>query len=175
MIREDKIQDYIEYYSELLYQLLPRIYRIRDEELEQVGLQKEQLKKFLQTFGSQLAQVRNNIDELWDDFFIDACNDWVIPYIGDLVGTNVIFNEAQRNRVDVRKTIFWRRRKGTLLGLEDLAKDITGWSAKSVEFFERLGWSQWMNHIKLDKSQSPDLQDILAMANIDQALSLIHI
>ena len=37
------------------------------------------------------------------------------------------------------KTIYYRRRKGTLAILEEIASDITGWNAKVVEFFRRLG------------------------------------
>ena len=42
-------------------------------------------------------------------------------------------------RVDVAKTIYYRRRKGTVGLLEELATDITGWSVRVVELFRRLG------------------------------------
>jgi hypothetical protein len=47
--------------------------------------------------------------------------------------------DARGQRLDVAKTIYYRRRKGTLGVLEEIATDITGWNARVVEFFHRLG------------------------------------
>ena len=33
--------------------------------------------------------------------------------------------------------------------LEQLARDVTGWPAHAVEFFEQLATTQYMNHIRL--------------------------
>jgi hypothetical protein len=41
----------------------------------------------------------------------------------------------------VAKTIYYRRRKGTLPMLEELARDVTGWPAHAIEYFELLGWT----------------------------------
>jgi len=41
-----------------------------------------------------------------------------------------------------------RRRKGTVLVLEQLARDVTGWGAHAVEFFRVLGDTQYMKHIR---------------------------
>ena len=83
--------------------------------------------------------VRRSIDRLWADQSIETCDDWVIPYIGDLLGTNLVHNlDARAQRLDVAKTIHYRRRKGTLEVLEELALDVTGWTAHVVEGFRRL-------------------------------------
>ena len=110
------------HYEELIYRLLPQLYRSRDSQGE--------LQKFVEMFGHELARLRANIDQLQQDFFIDSCQEWVIPYIGDLVGTTVLFNEGARNRTDVKNTIRWRREKGTLAGLEDIAAQIGDWGAR---------------------------------------------
>src|SRR5207344_3122278 len=47
--------------------------------------------------------------------------------------------DARAQRVDVAKTIYYRRRSGTLGVLEELAADIAGRDARAVEFFRRLG------------------------------------
>jgi hypothetical protein len=39
----------------------------------------------------------------------------------------------------VANTIYYRRRKGTVAILEQIAGDVTGWDARVVEFFRRLG------------------------------------
>ena len=47
--------------------------------------------------------------------------------------------DSSGQRLDVANTINYRRRKGTLGVLEQIGADITGWDAKVVEFFRRLG------------------------------------
>lgn len=158
--------DYSQYYSELLYNLIPEIYRKKDYD-------KKELASFLKIIGEQAGVLRQNMDDLWYDFFIETCHDWVIPYIGDLLGTNLIFNDAARNKVDVRNTITWRRRKGTLAGLEDIAKGITGWNAHAVELFDLLTWSQNVNHVKLDKLFTPDLKNIYLLEKLNSAYDTV--
>src|SRR5204862_70664 len=51
-------------------------------------------------------------------------------------------------RADVANTIYYRRRKGTLPMLEELARDVTGWAAHAVEFLELLGWTQHLEHLR---------------------------
>ena len=43
--------------------------------------------------------------------------------------------------------------------LEALAKSISGWPVDLAEFFLNLGWSQNMNHVRLDRPLSPDVRD----------------
>src|SRR6185369_14677884 len=78
--------------------------------------------------------------QLWDDEFIDLCADWAVPYLGELVATRLVSAlNLRARRVDVAKTIYYRRRKGTPRILEELVADITGWEGKLVEEFRRLG------------------------------------
>ena len=101
------------------------------------------------------------MDALWDDFFIETCDDWVIPYLGALVGTNLLPQpvDQRSNRLDVWNTVLWRRSKGTMSMLSALSQPISGWSADIAEFFQILGWSQNMNHVRLDRPLNPDLRD----------------
>ena len=72
--------------------------------------------------------MRRSIDRLWADQSIETSDDWVIPYIGDLLDTNLVNGlDAAAQRRDVAKTIHYRRRKGTLAVLEEIARDVTGW------------------------------------------------
>ena len=84
--------------------------------------------------------VRRSIDRLWEDQSIETCSDWVIPYIAALLDTNLVPSmDARGQRLDVANTIYYRRRKGTVALLEQLASDVTGWEAHVVEFFRLLG------------------------------------
>ena len=126
-----------------LYELLPALYRIRDAE------NGYELRALLQIISRQTNIVKKNIDELWDDLFIETCAPWVVPYIGDLVANNPLHDIGIGVRADVAHTIYYRRRKGTLAMLETLARDVTRWGAHAVAFFEELGWTQNLNHERM--------------------------
>jgi hypothetical protein len=127
---------YSTYYAQRLWALLPAVYRTDDSDLSGAP---GPLQELLNRVGAQVAVVRRSLDRLWADQSIETCDDWVIPYIGDLLGTNLISGlDPRGQRLDVAKTIYYRRRKGTLAILEELARDVTGWDAHLVEGFRRL-------------------------------------
>lgn len=127
---------YDAYYAERLWQLLPAAYRTADTSgLDTPG----PLRELLDRIGAQVAVVRRSIDRLWADQSVETCDNWVIAYIGDLLGTNLVSNlDPRGQRLDVAKAIHYRRRKGTVEVLEELAFDVTGWTAHIVEGFRRL-------------------------------------
>ena len=124
------------YYADKLWSLLPAIYRIADTpDLDSHG----PLREMVERIGAQAAILRRSLDRLWEDQSIETCDDWVIPYLGALVGTQLVQNlDPRGQRLDVAHTIDYRRRKGTVGLLEQLAADIAGWDAHVVEFFQRL-------------------------------------
>jgi hypothetical protein len=127
---------YDAYYADRLWQLIPAVYRARDSDDAAVTGPLEEL---LTRIGAQVAVVRRSIDRLWADQSIETSDDWVIPYIGDLLDTNLVNGlDARGRRRDVARTIHYRRRKGTVAVLERIARDITGWDAHVVEAFRRL-------------------------------------
>jgi hypothetical protein len=136
-----------------LYDRLPEIYRIRDAE----GTPPGQLRAFLAAVEQALSAVHENIEALYDDFFIDSCDDWVVPYIADLLGTTHLKGDPRTLRADVADTVALRRRKGTRVALERLAADLTGWPCRCVELFEHLAWSQHLNHQRPDAGGLPPL------------------
>jgi hypothetical protein len=125
------------YYADKLWSLLPTVYRADDtDQFDHNG----PLREMVNRIGAQTAILRRRLDRMWEDHSIETCDDWVIPYIGDLLATNLVDGlDSRGQRLDVAKTIYYRRRKGTVVLLEELASDITGWDAKVVEFFRRLG------------------------------------
>lgn len=135
--------------NDLLYNLLPAIYRIRDAKLG------EPLRALLKVIDEQVQELQDDISGLYEDWFIETCNDWVIPYIGDMVGNKPLYSIKQLRRADVAKTIYYRRRKGTAAMLEEMARDVTGWGAHVVEFFQLLGWTQNLNHLRYNVADNP--------------------
>ncbi len=58
--------------------------------------------------------------------------------------------------------------------LEELARDVTGWPAHAVEFFELLGWTQWVrNHLRLHSLRTPDIRSVERMDRLDGAFDEI--
>ncbi|MCX6923047.1 MAG: hypothetical protein NT154_07545 [Verrucomicrobia bacterium] len=134
-----------------MYELLPAVDRIRDVE------QGEPLKALLTVIAEQVAVLEQDLAQSYDDHFIETCADWVVPYIGDLIGYRALRGEVpgiRSPRAEVANTIGYRRRKGTVVALEQLTRDVTGWHAHVVEFFQRLATTQYMNHLRPD-NRSP--------------------
>ncbi len=130
------------YYAEKLWAMIPSLYRHEDGIAERPGT----MRAFVELIAEQVAVLRRGHDRLWDDAFIDLCDDWAVPYIGDLVGTRMVSALNPRGRrVDVAKTIYYRRRKGTPRILEELIADLTGWEGKVVESFR--GLARFHHHL----------------------------
>lgn len=179
--------------SDRLYRLLPAIYREQDE------MEGFPLRALLRLISGQADLVRADVLRLWDNYFIETCDRWSIPYIGDLVGNNSLHDAhriatpdtahalfpdligrdlrppiAIRTRADVARTIYYRRRKGTLPMLEEMARDVTGWPAHAVEYFELLGWNQYAkNHIRMHSLRTPDIRRIEPMDRLNGAFDAI--
>lgn len=127
-----------------LYRLLPAVHQIRDQERGQP------LRALLQVIAEQVNLFEDDIQALYESWFIETCDDWVVPYLADLIGYTTVAEAGRagdpsierdraRNRVlvprrEVANTLRYRRRKGTLALLELLAHDVAGWPARAVEF-----------------------------------------
>lgn len=133
------IDQFEQYYTEKLWEAIPEIYRNEDGLAAKPGV----LRSIVSVLARQAAILRRSQDRLWDDQFIELCDEWAVPYIGDLVATRLLSALNKRGRrVDVAKTIYYRRRKGTPRVLEELINDISGWEGKMVEQFEKLARSR---------------------------------
>ena len=141
--------------AQRLYELLPAIYRIRDTE------QGKPLGALLSVIAEQVMLLEEDLAQLYDDQFIETCAEWVVPYIGDLVGARLLHPLTETTfsqRAQVANTLAYRRRKGTAAVLEQLARDVTGWHARVVEFFQLLATTQYMNHVRPEHHYAPNLR-----------------
>jgi hypothetical protein len=149
-----------------LLSLLPSLYRLRDADTGGV------LAELMNVLARELQVLSAELDQFYDDQFIETCADWVAPYIGDLIGYRPMYGvvpAVSSPRADVANTIRNRRRKGTALMFEQLARDVTGWPAREVEFFQRVIWAQYMNHIRPGAAATPDLRQHEAVGFIATA------
>ena len=139
---------------ESLYRLLPAVYRVRD------AAEGEPLKALLSVIAEQASLLEEDLAQLYDDQFIETCAGWVIPYIGDAIGYRALDGKTpsvRTPRAEVADTIALRRHKGTAAMLEVLAREVTGWDARVVEFFQLLATTQYMNHLRPGNAR-PDLR-----------------
>lgn len=125
---------YEAYFAEKLWQWLPAVYRELD------ALQGEDaLRALVEAIADRAAVAKRDQDRLWDDAYVELADDWAVPYLGELVATRLVSALDKRaRRIDVAKTIYYRRRKGTLSMLEQLIADIGAWHGNVVEEFRRL-------------------------------------
>ena len=127
------------YYTEKIWELIPAFYRDEDGRADRPGV----LRALTHIIAQKAAVLRRSSDRLWEDPYIESCDNWAVPYIGDLVDTRMVSAlDLRGRRVDVAKTIYYRRRKGTLRVLEELISDIAGWEGKVTEEFRRLARSR---------------------------------
>ncbi|WP_433305761.1 hypothetical protein ACQP2F_18945 [Actinoplanes sp. CA-030573] len=149
-----------------LYALLPAVHRLRDDRGELAAL--------LGIVAEQAGLLRADIEVLYANWFIETCADWVVPYLGDLVGyrmpplpAEALSGPAGRRllralapRREVADTVANRRRKGTLAQLEEMAADVTGWYARAVEARPQLIHCQPLRLFPGDPAGAlPDLRD----------------
>ncbi len=151
-----------------LYQLLPAVYRERDAE------QGWPLRALLGVIAQQVQVLDDDISRLYENWFIETCEEWVVPYLGDLVGYRPVFDAGQPGdpatrqglmldriltpRREVANTIRSRRRKGTVAALEEISRDVAGWPARAVEFAHLLSVAQSLHHPRTDRGHTVDLR-----------------
>ncbi|MFL6247280.1 MAG: hypothetical protein ACJ74H_14710 [Thermoanaerobaculia bacterium] len=143
-----------------LYRLLPAVYRARDAG---EGLP---LRDLLRVIAEQVMVVEDDIARMYDDWFIETCSDWVVPYIAELVGYSAVQGTRAARR-DVADYIRNLRRRGTAALLEELAHDSGGFSSRVVELFTLLGWTQNLNHRNARRGQLAELREGEGLELID--------
>ncbi|MFI2188556.1 hypothetical protein [Streptomyces sioyaensis] len=166
-----------------LYAGLPAVLRARDAESG------EPLKALLGIVGEQADALAADIARGYENLFIETCEDWVVPYLADLVGTVPLYDAWRSHddatalvefddlrgprllapagagaRADVARTIAVRRRKGTVSALADVARYASGFPVRLVEGLARTGWTQGLRHSR------PDLGTARLTTALDTAL-----
>lgn len=144
-------------FSERLYNLLPAIYRLRD-----ASQPDEPLRTFLAIIEQELELIEADIEGLYENWFIETCEPWVMPYIADLLGIRGLSDRKTllfTQRRQIANTIRHRRSKGTLVTLEWVIEDVTGWQARVIEFSQSLVMTQHVQHLRPGKGGTFHLRD----------------
>ena len=150
--------------AKTLKSLLPALHLTRDA--ENGGA----LAAIIDVVAGQIAVLEEDIAQLYDDQFIETCAEWVVPYIGDLVGyrqLHGISSAIRTPRAEVADTIRLRRGKGTATTLEQLARDVTGWQAHVVEYFQFIATTQCLNHVRRNNLAFADIRSPVLLEQRD--------
>lgn len=159
-----------------MYELLPAYIRLRDSQASGA------LRELLSIFEQQAGELRADLARMYDGWFIETCDEWLIPYIGDLVGAPPAPTPpaalAGRRERRVRGVLSARRatanaiahgrRKGTAWILEELAADLAHWPACAVEFYRRLAITAHLDHLHAAPPALADLRG--GVTRLDQLL-----
>src|SRR6516162_4411223 len=55
------------------------------------------LKSLIAVIAEQIEVLEEHLWQSYDDHFIETCQEWVVPYIGDLVGVKGLWDAAASN------------------------------------------------------------------------------
>lgn len=112
------------------------------------------LTALLSAVARELEVLEDDVRRLQDGWFIETCEEWLVPYLADLVGLAEVppdLGTAVSRRAFVANTVAYRRRKGTLAVLEQVTRDVTGWPTRAVEHHPLLVATVHVNHVRLDR------------------------
>lgn len=154
--------------QDALYRLLPAYLRSQD------NAGNGPLKELLAIIGRHAQLIEQDVTQrMYNDWFIETCQDWVVPYIGDLLAYERMPSPAGNNRTqsgrrlakvlsprrEIGNLIPYRRRKGTLWLLEELARDVAGWPAHAVEFYRLLSRTEHLDHPQPNRLATANIRD----------------
>lgn len=138
-----------------LYELTPAVYRITDYALG------EPLHALMNVLEEPYRVVEADVGALYDDWFIETCAAWLVPYIGTLVGVKAAFDPGgviPTVRARVANALAYSRRKGPAWVLARAAHDATGWQARAVEYFQLLARTQDVADVRPGRGRTADLR-----------------
>lgn len=155
-----------------LYELLPTYLRFRDQQLRDPELGVAPLEALIKTLEMPLHAIEENIDALYQGWFIETCDEWKVPYLADLLGIRGL-DEAgamiPSQRARVANTIAYRRRKGTPAALARAAEGATGWPCYAAELRHMTGVSQALGSPRPEHGATLDLRDDPSLGEIGRA------
>lgn len=171
---------------EQLYKLLPSIYQVMDQAITPPE-QKGPLQELLGVITEQVNLLEDDLARWYDNLFIETCEDWVLPYLGDLVGyesglpghetpdapESTINLSVVFPRREIADTVALRRRKGSLALLEEISRRVVGWPARAVEYRRTTAGTASLNHLRVRRSSSVDLRNGDALDRLDTPFDLL--
>lgn len=114
-------------FADLLYRLLPGIYRQQDS----LG----ELRQLLQIMAQPPAELEQSIGQLYLDLFVESARTEFLPFIGSLIGEPVDTTEPGRiQRAALASTFAFLRSRGLAVPLARVVQEVSTWTTVPVDF-----------------------------------------
>jgi hypothetical protein len=159
--------------SDGLYNLIPAIYRQRDQDLG------GPLQTLMSVIETQRESLEADIQQLYDDMFIETCQGPLIDYFASLVAVALpplTSSQTDPNsdaadwisrRHQVVDAIAARAAKGTLAALERVVGDATGWPVRAVEQGVHLAITQTVREPQIQRGRLLDIYNDAPLLFVD--------
>lgn len=134
-----------------LWELLPEVYRRSDN---------GDLASWLEGMGHLLELFRNTLDQRLADCFPDrplegkSCQDWLLPYFAELFDARLVSPDPDGQRAEVAQAISWRKSKGTLAVVEQVAQEVGRLEVEVQEGWRRVATTPRIDLASLAPSSS---------------------
>lgn len=147
-----------------LFELLPAIYRSLDLAAG------SPLQALMGVMQAQYDALDADIAQLYDNWFIETCQEWAAPYLGQLVGTDWLLGPnavlEPTRRALVAEAIAASRRKGTVPLLQALSWAATGWPARAIEARPHLVATQTLTALRPGQAGYVSIADANRLASL---------
>jgi len=143
---------------DLLYNLLPRLYRLRDID------QGYPLRRMLRVIGDQHRELVEDTAIMYDDWFIETCRPELVPYFADLLGVQLDDGphaapvDPELDRARVADALSVSRGKGTVASVELLAADVGRFPARVIDAGQLVSTTQSVRFPDLPRHRVLDVR-----------------
>ncbi len=130
-----------------LYALLPAEYRARDNHVLTDGkiVALGDLARYLDACGEFLDKIDATLEQRLADIFPDnddpqgsVCQDWVLPYLAQLLDVRLVSPSAAGQREEIANAVSWRKGKGTGVVAEEIAQAVSRLEVELQEGWQRI-------------------------------------
>ncbi len=150
--------DHLARTAALLYAHVPEFYKRRDRIARAAAPpQPAELEAIVQVLAAPLAAVRQSIEELYGDLFVDSAGDDVLAELAAGIALDLVFRDAGANRRDLRAAMARRRRKGTPAMLQEMAHALIDRQVATREGWKAVMLTQDLNLLRFERT-TPDLR-----------------
>ena len=145
-------RDHLNRTRDLLYALVPEYYKRRDRAAAQaMPPEPAELLAMIEALAAPLAATRQSVEELYADLFIESAGEEMLPALAASIGLDLVFRDAEANRRNLGAAMGWRRRKGTPLMLEEMARILSDRQVALAEGWKALILTQDLNLIRPER------------------------
>lgn len=112
-----------------LWHLLPPIYRERDN---------GELCAWIDACGQMLDGLHGTLEQRLADAFPDTAQSWILPYLAQLLDARLVSPSVDGRRRETQRAVRWRKRKGTVSAVEEIAAAVADSEARVHEGWQRV-------------------------------------